>query len=70
LARPSIHSPSSLKSGWATTEWGAAWVLEKKIIPILHQCSVDELPERLKRLHCIDLYRIKEHIDDKFSEKK
>jgi hypothetical protein len=38
------------------TEWGAAWVLQKNIIPILHRCSPAELPERLKKLQSIDFY--------------
>jgi hypothetical protein len=65
-----LCSPDSLRSDWVATEWGAAWVLEKLIIPILHQCSPDQLPERLKKLQCIDLYRVKEYIADRFSKKE
>jgi hypothetical protein len=65
-----LCSPSSLKSSWVATEWGAAWIIGKITIPILHQCSSDELPERLKKLQCIDLYRVKEYITERFSEKK
>jgi hypothetical protein len=65
-----LCSPTSLNSDWVTTEWGAAWMIGKMTIPILHQCSPDELPERLKRLQCIDLYRVKEYIAERFSEKK
>jgi hypothetical protein len=49
-----ILSPHSLTSEWVTTEWGAAWVLDKKIVPILHRCDTPQIPERLRRLHCID----------------
>jgi hypothetical protein len=51
-----LVSPSSLKSEWVTTEWGAAWALEKKIVPILFRCDVGDLPDRLKRIHCVDFY--------------
>lgn len=49
-----ILSPSSLSSEWVATEWGAAWVLDKKIVPILHRCDIPQIPERLRRLHCVD----------------
>lgn len=60
-----LVSPTSLKSDWVLSEWGAAWALRKTIIPILHQCSVADLPDRLQRLHCIDFYRYQELIDAK-----
>jgi hypothetical protein len=49
-----LVSPQSMKSEWVTTEWGAAWTLEKKIIPILLRCDVNSLPERLRRIHSVD----------------
>jgi hypothetical protein len=52
-----LVSPNSLKSEWVLTEWGAAWVLGKKIVPILYRCRPDELPDRLRRLHSIDFDR-------------
>jgi hypothetical protein len=57
-----LVSPSSLNSEWVTTEWGAAWALEKKIIPILFRCDIDALPARLKGLQCIDFHRYVELI--------
>jgi hypothetical protein len=53
-----LLSPSSAKSEWVTSEWGAAWVLGRKIVPILHRCAPDQLPDRLRQLHAIDLYQI------------
>ena len=55
-----LVSPASLNSEWVTTEWGAAWALEKKIIPILFRCDIDALPARLKGLQCIDFHRYDE----------
>lgn len=55
-----LVSPSSSSSEWVISEWGAAWALGKRIIPILHRCAPDTLPARLQKLHCIDLHRIDE----------
>ncbi len=49
-----VVSPSSLGSEWVTTEWGAAWVLGRRIVPILHRCDVPSLPGRLRRVQCVD----------------
>lgn len=64
-----IMSPNSLGSEWVTTEWGAAWVLSKRIVPILHRCDIPQLPDRLKRLHCIDVDSIDGLIKEKFGKK-
>lgn len=64
-----IVSPNSLNSEWVTTEWGAAWVLRKRIVPILHRCDILQLPERLRKLHCIDVESIDDLIRDKFIRK-
>ena len=59
-----LVSPSSASSEWVITEWGAAWALAKKIVPILHRCAHDSLPMRLQKLQCIDLHRCDELILD------
>lgn len=53
-----LTTPSSLKSEWVTTEWAAAWVLKKRIVPILLRCNVDALPERLKSFQLIDYHEV------------
>lgn len=55
-----LVSPNSVHSEWVISEWGAAWVLKRTIVPILHRCAPDALPDRLRRLHCIDLHRCEE----------
>ena len=51
-----LITPSSLKSEWVTTEWGAGWALGKRIVPILLRCSSDQIPQRLRSLHCADYH--------------
>jgi TIR domain-containing protein len=51
-----LVSPNSLKSEWVLTEWGAAWLAGKRIVPIIHRCHPEDLPDRLRRLQCIDFY--------------
>jgi len=53
-----LITPNSLHSEWVTTEWGAAWGLGKRIVPILLQCSHEALPNRLKLLQCADYHEI------------
>lgn len=57
-----LVSPSSSSSEWVISEWGAAWALGKRIVPILHRCAPDSLPLRLQKLQCIDLHRSDELI--------
>ena len=57
-----LVSPASAKSEWVISEWGAAWVLKKRIVPVLHRCAPDALPERLRKLQAIDLHRADELI--------
>lgn len=63
-----LVSPNSIKSEWVISEWGAAWMLQKRIVPILFRCSHVDLPERLRRFHCVDLDVIDEHIAKAFPQ--
>lgn len=48
-----LYSPRSMRNSWVTTEWGAAWALQKRITPILLDISAESIPpdhERLKNL--------------------
>lgn len=51
-----LATPSSLGSEWVTTEWGAAWVLKKPVIPVLLRRAVDDLPDRLRRVQAVDFH--------------
>lgn len=65
-----LLTPASLKSEWVLSEWGAAWVLGKTIVPILHRCGPGDLPPRLARLQCMDLYRASELAKNRFAANK
>lgn len=43
-----LMSPNSINSLWVITEWGAAWVLRKRITPILLECKIDDIPKLLQ----------------------
>jgi len=51
-----LASPDALKSTWVHTEWGAAWILNKPILPILFRLQPDMLPDRLRMLQVIDYH--------------
>ncbi len=43
-----LMSPNSINSLWVITEWGAAWVLRKRITPILLECKIEDIPKLLQ----------------------
>jgi len=44
-----LLSPKSVESGWVLSELGAAWALEKKIVPVFTQPDVlSDIPVKLK----------------------
>lgn len=57
-----LVTPSSLRSEWVTTEWAAAWALEKKIVPVLFRCKPEDLPERLRAYQCVDFHEVGEKL--------
>jgi TIR domain-containing protein len=59
-----LASPESLKSEWVTTEWGAAWVLQRRIVPILFRCDVASLPQRLQRYQVVDFHKHKKYLGE------
>ena len=61
-----LLSPDSIKSEWVISEWGAAWALKKKIIPILFRCGPDALPLRLKGLQAVDYHNVSKLVEDTF----
>jgi hypothetical protein len=62
-----LLTPQSLNSEWVISEWSAAWFLGIKIIPILHGCSREQVPERIRKFQFVDFSKHRELIADKFS---
>lgn len=49
-----LCTPGSMRSEWVQTEWGAAWALEKRIVPVvLHKKDKERLPLRLQNRHTV-----------------
>jgi hypothetical protein len=49
-----LASLNSIDSVWVATEWGTAWALERRIVPILLDIGSDQLPDRLRALHAVN----------------
>jgi hypothetical protein len=57
-----LLSPKSIESGWVLSELGAAWGLEKLIIPIFTQPEVlSKIPVELKNTESFDISYLEEH---------
>jgi hypothetical protein len=57
-----LLSPISIKSSWVLSELGAAWGLEKLIIPIFTQPEVlSKIPVELKNTESFDISYLEEH---------
>ena len=59
-----IVSPDNLRSEWAMAEWGAAWVLGKKLVSVLHGCPVPQFPLKPGDLCCVGVTGAGELIKD------
>jgi hypothetical protein len=57
-----LLSPNSIESSWVLTELGAAWGLEKLIVPIFTQPEVlSKIPVELKDTQSFDIGYLEEH---------
>ncbi|MEK7400708.1 MAG: toll/interleukin-1 receptor domain-containing protein [Candidatus Poribacteria bacterium] len=57
-----LLSPNSIESNWVLTELGAAWGLEKLIIPIFTQPEIlSKIPVELKNTQSFDIGYLEEH---------
>ncbi len=41
---------NSLSSDWVSAEWGAAWVLQRRVVPLLQGVASGNLPHRLRNV--------------------
>lgn len=58
-----LASPRSLASEWVMTEWGAAWAMGKRVVPVLVDCTPADLPERLAALHSVPLAQLAKEVE-------
>ncbi|MDQ1326950.1 MAG: hypothetical protein QG641_230 [Candidatus Poribacteria bacterium] len=57
-----LLSPNSIESSWVLTELGAAWGLEKLIIPIFTQPEIlSKIPVELKNTESFNISYLEEH---------
>ena len=54
----------SLQSEWVISEYGAAWALGKRIVPILLDCNLEMLPSKLADLQARDFKEIDKVIEE------
>lgn len=59
-----LFSPNSAKSNWVKRERGAAWVLKKRIVPILFQMKNEDLPDELKVRQACNLYQLDRYVQE------
>jgi hypothetical protein len=53
-----LLSSKAVASSWVLLEIGAAWALQKRIVPIVHGIGVNELPAPVDKRHARDLNEI------------
>ena len=57
-----LLSQDSIGSPWLQAEWAAAWVLEKRIVPILLNVETEDLPSRLAQRQNVDFNQLDRYI--------
>ena len=57
-----LATKAAVRSEWVTTEWGAAWVLEKRITPVLVDLQPSELPDRLRRSQAVEYEKVTRYL--------
>ncbi len=65
-----LVSKNSLASGWVFAEWGAAWILDKYITPLLYRCDIDQIPDLIKIPQFMDLDDLDEYIQQAVGRKQ
>jgi hypothetical protein len=54
--------------GMVISEWGAAWALQKRLVPILLGCVAEQLPERLRKLQGVQFHLVPDLAGDRFGK--
>lgn len=64
-----LVTPTSIKSEWVLTEWGAAWALGMKIVPIFLRCNPADLPTRLRQKQGVDYHKYQALVERTFANR-
>ncbi len=59
-----LFSEQCKDSEWINTEWGAAWALRKRIVPILLDTGESKLPARLQTRQAIPFRKADKYVSD------
>jgi hypothetical protein len=59
-----LLSKNSIKRPWVWTEIGGAWLVEKRIIAILHEINPNELPDVISLYKAIDLNKFDDYLEE------
>jgi len=59
-----LFTPNSKRSEWVKTEWGAAWVLGRRIVPILLRTEINDLPDRLQPKYALDFHELDRYVNE------
>lgn len=62
-----LLSPVAVQSAWVLMEIGAAWALDKRLVPILHGLGVNELPDAIDKRQARELNAIDRYYDELLS---
>ncbi|MCK4732005.1 MAG: toll/interleukin-1 receptor domain-containing protein [Methanophagales archaeon] len=57
-----LLSPNAIESSWVLSELGAAWALDKLIIPVVTELKVSsKIPVQLKGTHFVEIEHLEKH---------
>jgi len=59
-----LLSKQSIDRQWVLSELGAAWVLEKRIVAVVDNLTLDEMPEIIVQYKWVDLNKFEDYVQD------
>jgi hypothetical protein len=59
-----LFTPESARREWVQHEWTTALALSKRVTPILHECSVHDLPEPLRGYQSAEYHEVQRFLQE------
>jgi hypothetical protein len=59
-----LYTPESARREWVRHEWTTALALSKRVTPILHECTVQDLPEPLRGYQSAEYYDVQRFLQE------